>query len=59
VTLLPSGLLWCLMPSRGAPLLIAVSVGLLVGLGYSVVDIALACRTQTSEACVWAKDYFR
>ena len=46
------------MPSRRAALLIVVSVGLMVGLGYPVVDVALACRTPTSEACVWAKAYF-
>jgi hypothetical protein len=45
------------MLSRHA-LLIAVSAGLLVGLGYPIVDVTLACRTPTSEACVWAKGYF-
>jgi hypothetical protein len=51
-------LLSCVMPSRRAALLIAISVGLLVGIGYPIGDLGLACGTPTSEACVWAKAYF-
>lgn len=46
------------MPSSRAPLLVAAVVGLLVGVGYPYVDLALACREATSEACVWGKAYF-
>lgn len=46
------------MPSRRFSLLIAVAVGLIAGIGYAVMDVALACRVPTSEACVWGKAYF-
>jgi hypothetical protein len=46
------------MLSRGSSLLIALSIGLAVGAGYPVVDVALACRAPISEACVWGKAYF-
>ena len=46
------------MPSRRFPLLIALAVGLMVGIGYPFVDVALACRAPLSEACVWGKAYF-
>lgn len=42
----------------GRPALIAVLAGLVAGIGYPLVDIALACRAATSEACVWGKAYF-
>jgi len=38
--------------------LIALSVGLVVGIGYPFVDVGLACRRPISEACVWGKAYF-
>ncbi len=46
------------MLSRRFPFLTALSVGLIVGIGYPFVDVALACRVPTSEACVWGKAYF-
>ena len=46
------------MLSRRFPFLTALSVGLMVGIGYPFVDVALACRVPTSEACVWGKAYF-
>ena len=45
------------MFSRHSSLLIALTVGLMVGIGYPFVDISLACRAPTSEACVWGKAY--
>ena len=46
------------MASRRSALIIAVLVGMLAGVGYPFVDIAIACRVPTSEACVWGKSYF-
>lgn len=46
------------MPSGRSSLLIAVAVGLIAGIAYPVVDVALACRAPSSEACVWGKAYF-
>jgi hypothetical protein len=46
------------MLSRRFSLLIALSIGLIVGVGYPVVDVSLACRIPHSEACVWGKAYF-
>lgn len=46
------------MFSRRFPFLTALSLGLMVGVGYPFVDVALACRVPTSEACVWGKAYF-
>lgn len=45
------------MISRRSSLLIALAIGLLAGIAYPLVDLALACRTATSEACVWGKAY--
>ena len=45
------------MLSRRFPFLIALCVGLIVGAGYPFVDVGLACRAPTSEACVWGKAY--
>lgn len=39
------------------PFLIALSVGLIVGVAYPFVDVVLACRVPISEACVWGKAY--
>ena len=39
-------------------LFIALGIGLLVGVGYPIVDVGLACRIPISEACVWGKAYF-
>ena len=36
---------------------IALGAGLLVGAAYPVVDLALACRTPLSEACLLGKAY--
>lgn len=46
------------MLSRRSSLLTAFAAGLLVGISYPYVDIALACREPMSEACVWGKAYF-
>jgi hypothetical protein len=46
------------MLSRRFPFLTALTVGLMVGAGYPIVDVALACRVPISEACVWGKAYF-
>ena len=46
------------MLSRRFPFLTALCVGLIVGAGYPFVDVGLACRVPTSEACVWGKAYF-
>ena len=45
------------MLDRRLPFLIALIVGLTVGIGYPLIDVALACRTPISEACVWGKAY--
>jgi hypothetical protein len=45
------------MLSHRFPFLTALSVGLMVGVGYPFVDVALACRVPISEACVWGKAY--
>ena len=46
------------MLSNRSSLLVALSGGLVVGIGYPFVDIAIACRAPMSEACVWGKAYF-
>jgi xanthosine utilization system XapX-like protein len=46
------------VPDRLAPLLLALGAGVAVGIGYPYVEIALACREPSSEACVWGKAYF-
>jgi hypothetical protein len=46
------------MLSRRFPFLTALCVGLIVGIGYPFVDVGLACRVPTSEACIWGKAYF-
>ena len=43
---------------RSASLVLALTGGLLIGLGYPFIDLAIACRMPTSEACVWGKAYF-
>ena len=45
------------MPSRRSALVTAILVGLLAGIGYPLVDVAIACRAPISEACVWGKAY--
>ena len=40
------------------PFLTSLGVGLLVGIGYPFIDLALACRAPSSESCVWGKAYF-
>ena len=45
------------MLGRRFPFLTALCVGLIVGIGYPFVDVALACRVPISEACVWGKAY--
>ena len=46
------------MLSRRSSVFTALFVGLLAGVGYPFVDLALACRVPISEACVWGKAYF-
>lgn len=46
------------MLSLRSPFLTALSAGLIAGVGYPIVDLALACRAPTSEACVWGKALF-
>jgi hypothetical protein len=43
--------------SRRSSLLTAVALGLLAGIAYPFIDLAIACRSPTSEACVWGKAY--
>jgi hypothetical protein len=45
------------MHSRRFLFLPALAMGLIVGVGYPFVDVALACRVPISEACVWGKAY--
>ncbi len=45
------------MNSGRTKALIAVLLGLLAGLAYPIVDLAIACRIPDSEACVWGKAY--
>ena len=45
------------MRSRQHSFLIALALGLLVGIGYPIGDLVLSCRAPTSEACVWGKAY--
>jgi hypothetical protein len=45
------------MLSRRSAFFTAFAAGLIVGLSYPVVDLALACRAPSSEACVWGKAY--
>jgi len=44
--------------NRRSALITAFLVGLLAGVGYPFVDLAVACRVPTSEGCVWGKAYF-
>jgi len=43
---------------RRSYLLTALVFGLIAGVGYPLVDLAVACRIPVSEACVWSKAYF-
>ena len=45
------------MPSRRRALFVSLLAGLVGGIGYPCVDLALACRIPASEACVWGKAY--
>jgi hypothetical protein len=45
------------MRNRRSSLLTALAIGLGVGVTYPVVDLGLACRAPTSEACVWGRAY--
>jgi hypothetical protein len=44
--------------SHRTPLLVAIVTWLFVGIGYPYLNLALACRIPSSEACVWGKAYF-
>ena len=43
---------------RRTAVLTALIIGLIVGVGYPYVDLAVSCRVADSEACVWGKAYF-
>jgi hypothetical protein len=43
--------------SPRASVIVAILVGIVVGVSYPYVDLALACREAASEACVWGKAY--
>jgi hypothetical protein len=45
------------MRSRRSSFLIALAIGVLSGIAYPLVDLAIACRAPASEACVWGKAY--
>jgi hypothetical protein len=45
------------MARRRFALCTALAAGSAVGIGYPLVDLALACRAPASEACVWGKAY--
>jgi galactitol-specific phosphotransferase system IIC component len=45
------------MLRRRSSFLIALAIGLVVGISYPIVDLGLACRAPSSEACVWGKAY--
>ena len=45
------------MLSRRSSFLAALAIGLVVGVSYPVIDVGLACRAPSSEACVWGKAY--
>ena len=38
--------------------IVSVIIGLVVGVAYPFVDIAIRCSAPVSEACVWGKAYF-
>ena len=40
-----------------ARVFVALGVGLIAGIGYPLVDLAVACRAPDSESCVWGKAY--
>jgi hypothetical protein len=45
------------MISRRARVVSAAVVGVVVGVAYPIVDLAVACRIPASEGCVWGKAY--
>jgi len=45
------------MLSRRSAFFAAFAAGLIAGVSYPAVDLALACRAPSSEACVWGKAY--
>jgi len=44
--------------SRLASVLVAVAAGAAVGFAYPYLELALACSTPASEACIWGRAYF-
>lgn len=46
------------MLTRRTALLVSLFLGIAVGVGYPLVDLAVSCRIPASEACVWGKAYF-
>ena len=46
-----------IVSARTKAIIFAIIIGLVAGVGYPLVDLALACRVPTSEACVWGKAY--
>lgn len=45
------------MPTRRKALVLSLGLGLAVGGAYPFIDLMLACRAPSSEACVWGKAY--
>lgn len=37
--------------------IIALAAGLVAGVAYPLLDVAMSCRAPDSEACVWGKAY--
>lgn len=44
--------------SRRSALIAALLAGLLAGVGYSLVELAIDCRAPSSESCFWGKELF-
>ena len=45
------------MNNRSTRIVVAILAGVVVGVLYPVVDLAVACRIPDSEGCVWGKAY--
>jgi hypothetical protein len=45
------------MTSPRTAALRSLLVGVIVGVGYPFIDLAISCRLPASEACVWGKAY--
>ena len=45
--------------ARGRRIALIVAVSIAIGIAFPHVELALKCRRPDSEACVWAKAYWR